>query len=396
MPEETEIDMQASLTALQGLASAEDIETIGNPIKVDNQSADTTQVDEPNVETNLEENVLAETQTQGEKVEKTTDAQIENKGEADQTQEEIEKNAIFGDQNIADVFKPKEDSIETPEEVSKFMTDQFGVSDVNEFKSQVEKWKGQEPEIERLTEQVNTAEDIFSRMSPELYRAVQQNLKGEEWRESLNSTPSIDFNKDVNSIDTKALVNSMMPGKFTDEDFEEFNDEDGDMGVKKAISMAEEMSKDKFNAKKVELKNSIESEREMQNTRTKAFDDSVSKSLDYLRGSYKGIDESFVKGLENKIKQEGIVAQFYEKDGSLKESAALALLKITPEYDNLVKSQINIAVKEARNKATQELLDRGSDTPNMRSGSHGTKPEIGTKAQQKLKELESLTEGIGY
>jgi hypothetical protein len=315
-------------------------------------------------------------------------------GEKTKTTEDVETNPIFGTKNLAVKTEVKE-PVETPKELSEVIT-KFGVKDLGEFEQKVEGWKQIEEKYVEQTKQVENFESILSSLDPALYLALQKAARGEDWRAEINQAPAIDFAKSVDQIDTQKLVETFMPNEFTAEDWEEFNDPNGDASIKKAINIAYSSSKEKFEAKKGEFNGKIETEKNRGVKAQENFNESLGKSVDFVKKQMADIDQGYLSGVVGKITKEGIVSSFYNPDGTLKETAIASFIRSTDEYENLVKIRINNAVKEAVNKERQNLLERGQESPNIRrstnSGTNDLRPEV----QKKLAEIEKLGTGSTY
>jgi secreted Zn-dependent insulinase-like peptidase len=315
-------------------------------------------------------------------------------GENIETKENLEINPIFGDKNLAvktETYYP----IETPKELSEVIT-KFGVKDYGEFEQKIEGWKQTEEKYVEQTKQVENFESILSSLDPALYLALQKAARGEDWRAEINQAPAIDFAKSVDQIDTQKLVETFMPNEFTAEDWEEYNDPHGDASIKKAINIAYSSSKEKFEAKKGDFNTKIETEKNRGVKAQENFNESLGKSVDFVKKQMSDIDQGYLNGVVGKITKEGIVNAFYNTDGTLKETAIASFIRSTDEYENFVKIRINNAVKEAVNKERQNLLERGQENPNIRrstnSGTNDLRPEV----QSKLAEIERLGTGSTY
>lgn len=315
-------------------------------------------------------------------------------GENIETKENLEINPIFGDKNLA-VKTETHYPIETPKELSEVIT-KFGVKDYGEFEQKIEGWKQTEEKYVEQTKQVENFESILSSLDPALYLALQKAARGEDWRAEINQAPAIDFAKSVDQIDTQKLVETFMPNEFTAEDWEEYNDPHGDASIKKAINIAYSSSKEKFEAKKGDFNTKIETEKNRGVKAQENFNESLGKSVDFVKKQMSDIDQGYLNGVVGKITKEGIVNAFYNTDGTLKETAIASFIRSTDEYENFVKIRINNAVKEAVNKERQNLLERGQENPNIRrstnSGTNDLRPEV----QSKLAEIERLGTGSTY
>jgi len=311
-----------------------------------------------------------------------------------ETNEEVEVNPIFGSKNLA--VKPViRDFVETPKELEEVIT-KFGVKDLGEFEQKVEGWKQIEEKYVEQSKQVENFESLLSTLDPRLYFALQKAAKGEDWESEIAKSPSIDFSKSADQIDKQKLVETFMPDEFTADDWEEYNDPHGDSSIKKAINIAYSSSKEKYEAKKGEFNSKIETEKNRGVETQEKFNESLGKSVDFVKQQMSDIDQGYLNGVVGKITKEGIVNSFYNSDGTLKETAIASFIRSTDEYENFVKIRINNAVKEAVNRERQNLLERGQENPNIRrstnSGTNDLRPEV----QRMLADIDRLGTGSTY
>jgi hypothetical protein len=147
--------------------------------------------------------------------------------------------------------KPK-DNTEYSDDVNKFITD-FGYGSAEEIKTKLEESNANAEMLEELTSKVASNDDLFKQMPADMYNAVVAwaNKDG-DWKDKINND-SIDYLGDVSSHSTKDMVDVFHPGAFNEDDWEEYNDEDGDVNIKKAIDIAYRDSTSKFEGKKNEI-----------------------------------------------------------------------------------------------------------------------------------------------
>lgn len=298
-------------------------------------------------------------------------------------------NPIFGDLDLDADEANKSGEANTPATITSLMQD-IGLKSEGELSEKVKAWQQTEQEYVQVKEQYDRVDNALNQLPPELYLAMQTALKGEDWRNVLETTPSIDFSKESTTVDAKVLIDTFMPNEFTEEDWEEYNDEAGDPATKKAINMALTISRERYDGKKNEIRSKISEDGKKSEEYQAKFTESLTRANEYVKRNLPGATDKFLNTINEKISKEGIVSQFYNPDGTLKESAVMLMLKTTNEYDEYVQIKTNKAVKEARTKMNQELLDRGNSTPNVRmetnSGTDRQRPEV----KKKLNEIEDL------
>lgn len=322
-------------------------------------------------------------------VENAEESSEESEKPAEEEESSAVTNPMFGDKDLSIKPETKEENTEVTNDFDSILKE-VGVKDGNELKEKLSQYQAMEPEFQSLKEQNEGFEKTLQSLPPELYQAMKASLKGEDWRGIVNSTPALDFNKSVDEVDEQKLVNTIMPDKFTAEEWEEYNDEDGDPSIKKAIGLAVEISKGKFTEKQNEFKNSVVAEQNKSKEYQEKFTQSLNQSNEFVKKAMPGITDEYLNKINQSITKEGIVSQFYNQDGTLKETAVLAILKTTPEYDDYQRVLRNNAVTEAKNKTMQEVLERGNSTPNIRSNTNSSKNAIRPEVQAKIDEINDL------
>jgi hypothetical protein len=281
--------------------------------------------------------------------------------------------------------KPKENT-EYSEDVSKFISD-FGYGSADELKAKLEESDSNSKKIEDLSSKIASNDELFKKMPADMYNAVVAwaNQDG-DWKDKINQD-SVDYLSDVNSHSAKDIVNLFHPGAFNEDDWEEYNDEDGDSNIKKAIDIAYKDSINKFEGKKNEITNYQSSVSEKQAERMQMFDSSVGQTINNLPNQMKGLSKSYVKSIESKIRNNEIMSLFYDENGSLKSDAAYRLI-LAQDGSDLIEKYSKLYKTQANNEATQEILDRSSDTPNKTQGGSSTaKTENKSALQQGIDNL---------
>lgn len=262
------------------------------------------------------------------------------------------------------------DSTEYSDDVNKFITD-FGYGSAEEIKTKLEESNANAGMLEELTSKVASNDDLFKQMPADMYNAVVAwaNKDG-DWKDKINND-SIDYLGDVSSHSTKDMVDVFHPGAFNEDDWEEYNDEDGDVNIKKAIDIAYRDSTSKFEGKKNEIVNYQSGVSEQQAERRQVFDSSVGSTIGNLSTQMSGLSESYVKSIESKIRNNEIMSLFYDENGSLKPDAAHRLI-LAQDGNNLIEKYSKLYKTQANNEATQDILDRSSDTPDRTQGGSST------------------------
>lgn len=326
-------------------------------------------------------------------VENPVEAVGEEKPKTEPVEEKIIINSpIFGGEKEITTKKeePGVESItfDSVEAIASHLKDNFGIEDVSKLPEKIKSWRESEKNLSEATEKVDNLEGIFKNMPPELYEAVVKSIKGEDWKEVISS-PSLDFTKEAKDIDVKTLVDTLEPGKISQEEWDEFNDEDGDPKAKKIVALAIEKSKDKFMAEKTKREQFAADAIKKAEARSSSFETSLQKSAEAVFTKVEGIDKGYVENVVKQLKDpNGIYSLFYEKDGSLKENAVLNFVMAKDGYDLHLQNQ-KMLERKIETKVNQDLLLRGNDTPSTGKGGVQHKAEVSKEVQQHLDWIKS-------
>lgn len=337
-----------------------------------------------------------EEKTKVEEVAETTETVAETtETKVDETKEEetFIESEIFGGKVKLNKEKEEEQEIkvENLEELNSHLKEQFGIEDISTLGKQINTWKEQEKTLGEISTKLTNAEKLFESMPSDLYQLVQLHVNGADWKQGLTN-PSLNFEKSVDDYKVEELIDVLFPGKVSEDDWEEYRDEDGDAKTKKMVDVLIEQAKSKFVETKKgreELsKNAIENAKKQE----ERFEKSVEASSKKLSSQIEGIDSNYIKSIEKQLKTPGGIYEiFFDKDGVLKEDAALAFAMAKDGY-NLLDQYKKLIQTKTETKVNQELLLRGSSTPTGSRGSQSAEKEIRPEVQAKIDSIRRMAQ----
>ncbi len=298
----------------------------------------------------------------------------------------IESDVFGGKLEVKGSEKEESLSFEVPKEANDFIKSKTGFDSLDDLVGSHEESLKKISEYEEISSKYSHVETLFNSMPAELYQAVSAFNNGENWKDKLISRPDLDFSSNVESIPDKSLVDTYLPGKFTQEQWEEYNDEDGDSGIKMAIDMAVTQSKEKFLNDKKEL-NSV---REREATRISKFNESFSasidKSIEHLKGNINGVADSYIETIKKELTLDNLNKMFLNDDGTFKEDAALRYT-MAVHGQGMIKQYETVANHKAETKERQGILDRTPEKPIAKNKISERKDNISESAQRRLDEI---------
>jgi hypothetical protein len=312
------------------------------------------------------------------------------KGESNEEEDFIESD-IFGGKipAVKKEEKKEEVSLESLDQLNSHLKDNFGIEDMSALGQQINSWKEQEKVLGEATSKLANAEKLFESMPPDLYQLVELHVNGADWKQGLTN-PALNFERKIEDYKEKELIDVFFPGEVTNDDWEEFNDEDGDPKTKRLINTLVNQSKTKFEETKSQRKeqatNAVKIAKESQERYLKSAENSSKK----LSSQIEGVDSNYIKGIESQLKTpNSVIDLFYEKDGTLKEDAALAYAMAKDGY-GLLNQYKKVIQNKTETKVNQDLLLRGSSTPTGSKGSQSANKEVRPEVQAEIDSIMGL------
>lgn len=277
------------------------------------------------------------------------------------------------------------------EGLNKIIKEKTGHDDLTTLIDSSLKFKEQQSQYEQIAKEHAFQKEVFDKLPSELYQSIDAFLKGEDWKTPIVSKPNLDFSKTSADMDAKSLVDNYLPNKFSKEEWDEYKAEDGDVGTKKAINLAIDTARSKFDTDKQELDSYRSGQVEQATKRAEKFNSSVDKSIEYLKNNIDGIDDGYVAQAKANLNIESINELLFNADGTFKEDAALRLSFAKDGHD-IIKQYKNIIQHQTETSERTEILERTPSTPkkNVKSGS--TKQEVRPEVK---KTIDHLTQDLG-
>ena len=284
-----------------------------------------------------------------------------------------------------DPEKAAELQFEVPNELNAYVKENFGVDTFEKLTESIPGWRKNSQNFDETQRKVTGYEGIFKSMPNQLYQAVQDHFNGKEWKDPIMNAPNLDFNLEVKSHDSIDLVESYFGERISTEDWEAYSDsenENHDNAVKLVEAFVPE-AENKYTAQKLQFDTVRATEIQNAADQSKAFDESIQGSAQYLKKQLPQAQEGYVDSLTAKLKSGDLHALFFEQDGvTLKEEALLnfAMAKDGFALYQQMKGTIRNQVQTAER---QEILSRGADTPAVR-GATGEPNAVRPELQQYL------------
>jgi hypothetical protein len=293
--------------------------------------------------------------------------------------------------NINPGEKAAELKIENLESLTPLLKE-YGIEDVSKLPETLKSYSEVKEEMATLTPMVENVKNLFASMPAELYKAVDMFTKGEDWRGSLG-IKGINYETPIEKVDSKELVENYFPGQVSADEWEEYNDPDGDTNLKRFVDNLKEQGKNLFKEKQ----NGVLSYRDSQVQSQKAFQEQYAVSIDAskaeLKKSFPIAKDSYIEDVAKRATQESVLALFFEKDGTLRPDG-LTRFSLAEQGKGLVDSLLARAKtkieRDTETRVNQERLATSANVPNVNTGSSGDKVVVSPEVQKKIEEMREL------
>lgn len=266
---------------------------------------------------------------------------------------------LFGKQELG-----KKTPAETPVELKEFSDIQayvktnYGVEDVQKFLTEsVPKFREQAQKLGDSEKKVTEFTNIFEKLPEPLFNAVKSHLEGNDWKEEITKAPKLDFNKKVDDIDKKTLIDTYFPGKFSKEDFD--SEEENSV---KTLDIALEAAKRSFMADKTSFDNKIQVRINNETRQQELFTKSIGTSVERLQKDLPHVNEMALKDVSS-IMEEGpgaVMAELFNTDGSWKEEAATKIAMLKHGFKTM-ETYMQIARNQAETEVNETFVAKAPD-----------------------------------
>jgi len=292
-------------------------------------------------------------------------------------------------------FEPEKDE-EEKGDVTEVLSDffkgnEFGIDEKN-FSERMPELIEKEKTLETVSSTVKSYEEIFNNMPLELHEAIKSFYSNEsDWDRHVKDRISLDFGKDFESLDAKDVVSKYFPGKITEEEWEEYNDPDGDEREKKAVSSYIDVSKEKFRCDKKSYNSRVEEAKRS----SSAFQENFQKSFDGSRGYLEEVskekmpDKLYLDTVDQEIKSGKIKDLFYTTDEVLKPEAHRNY-SIARDGFELGEKQREAIKREIASREREQILMRTTDSPMVTKTSstvESAEKELERRATERLNKI---------
>lgn len=384
-------DAQSALSALSGFG---DTSSLINEIAKDSKPAEPAKTPEtPAATPNQPKSILqleaektaADNEVKVTPVEpKPGDKPAEPNPGGDTKPEESFVETALGKISVTGTKKPNEPAkFEKVEEVEAHVKKKFGVDSLEKVFEVSEKWRADSQKLVEVQKRTTQFEQIFEKMPEELYHAIQDWGNGKDWRKTVTSRPAFDYTLPAEKQDKKALVETYFPGEFSEDDWNNYTDKDGDPAIKKAIGIAEKQSQAAYVNDQTKFSNQRALIQKQAEERKALLTSSIKGSVEQLKTAFPDLPASVVTEIEQDLTSGAYRSLFFDDNGAITPEGAtrLALAKHGKDaIDAISKSRVNQAVSNER----LETLSRTPEKLEQQKGSGSSETAVRPEVQKIL------------
>ncbi len=300
----------------------------------------------------------SEEETQ-EEAQEEEEEQVVNEEESKEEEEEEEDSNPFGIKTSKGKKKSKVPSFETSDEALEYMKKKYSVKDPSKFFESVDKWRNQSQKASDYESNYDELVEGLGSLPQPIKDAIDAYANAQDYREAFKqSTPSIDFSKDVDDLDKEAVVSHYFKAKVEKQkkkvDDGELYPEEYDEYIEDMYDSAERLFKSDKKDWERERVDYIRQEEES----NEALKNSAINSVDSLKNKYPNFSSNELRKIRTSLVDGGLENLFYDKNGVFKEDAA-EKVALALYGDKLIQSFIKQAESKSESKANANIVARG-------------------------------------
>jgi hypothetical protein len=350
---------------------------------------------------------------------------LDDKGNAVDDKDKV----VFTAEQIAEKTKPEEPEVESTffskttkkaktgsafldlDKVKDWAKSEMGIDTTkkdwdNTLKSTVSKWRKDSQQVPELNDKLEGVTKLFTDIGqnqPVLAEAIRTYGNGGDPNEVFKTAlTSLDFNKKADDYDNKTLLLHYFPEDFKPEDFrkkEEWEDEDEFKEKQKEINRTLSIARKNFDADKKEVLQKRALQQQKIEALNREYKASVKSSVETLKTEFPDFKQKDVDNIQVTLEkgEDELLAQYLEKNGSLKKDAAVKLAMVISGKKELetLKGEIDRLHKiiDEQSEQLEGIVDRGKTKPKTKA--KGELP-IDNAAQELIKNYGFMNQKSKY
>ena len=222
--------------------------------------------------------------------------------------------------------------------------------------------------------------EFFEQIPDDIFAITEKYYKGEDYHSEIQAIArrNLDFTKSFAEHSLKELVEHYNPGKFSEEDYQDIDDN-------KAMKAVVDLTKTAYNQDKTKYKGLKEDYVKDMGKNKEKFTQSVTSSIAALSSDVPFLKEHHTQKVAGILKSgpNGILSMFVDDNGMLKPEAG-KLVALAVYGEAAIASKGRRSKKEGATEAKEEMVKRTSTKEEKTSAAAGGVP--GTSEEDAVKE----------
>lgn len=266
---------------------------------------------------------------------------------------------------------------------SKFGMDlKNGIKDMPKFFESAQQWRKEAQESGTIKKEYEEFKGLIGVLPAEVIESIKLFHNGEDYMKAFDGKPRFNFTMPVEKQDIKKLVTHYFPNKFKDEDFTDEN-------PSQALEIAKEAAIEKYNTHKTNIETQRATVIQNAAVRTEAVKTSLASSVTSLSEAFPDVEKEPLDEISSILEggPEKVMAEFYNKDGTVKKDAAIKMMMAKYGIDE-IERMMELSANIAESRVNEEIVSRSADRKKpLQTGNK--KKEVPVEVQKQVDELRS-------
>jgi len=291
-----------------------------------------------------------------------------------QTEEVVVESDVFGSVNLGPADPAPENpenqthtSFETVEDFNKyFESGNFGGLTADNFQEELPKLVEKSQKFEETNQAKEAYESVLKNIPASIYDAIVEFGNGGDWRAKLREgATSFDYEKQFSDHSVKQAVDSYLPNKVSQDDWDEYNDPDGDAEIKSKVQGYIDLASEKYKVDQDRYKMTKENYERQANElvakKQDSFNVSRANAIKEFEDAGFPVQDSYLQGIDKTMTDEMILSMFKNPDGTYKDDCHRRLIMANDGMD-LVKKFHSAAQRNVASQVRTEMLEGTADS----------------------------------
>ena len=275
--------------------------------------------------------------------------------EEEEEEEEVDEDDPWG---LGRSKKSVEVDFELGEEAMNYLQSKYSIEDPNKFFTSVDKWRNDSQKQSETEGQLSELLEGIQSLPDNIKASIEAYANGGDYVEAFGAKKGVDFSKDFSSQDEDEIVEYYYPEKYA-KLMKKLNDGDlSDEEVDERVNDLYDIASSLYDRDKKSIEDRRADLVREQQERGKIVKSSASSSVDFLKKQFPNFKSGDLQRIKKVLVDGTAESYLYNKDGSIKEEAALKLAFFFHGEKILEKAR-DVSKKKGMSEANMETVRRG-------------------------------------